>query len=394
MSENHSKKVKLRIIIAFAVLFLVVSILLVLIFYAGKKTYTVTFDPNGGTVISGSLEQYVTQGQNATPPTVVKDGAYLHSWSASPNQVTKDMVITAVWNYETTKGIIFSASGNQNFAEIEGAYKYINGEVYIGSYHGDKKILGIKKSAFANCKGITKIYLLDGLLSIGDSSFENCTGLTEIEIPKTVTHIGAGAFRNCSSLEKVVLNEGLLEIGAGAFENCTSLKEIVIPSSVTHVYGAAFLGCESLEKITIGEGIEEIYPSTFVGCESLTELTIPSNVKRIGQRAFADCKGIKTLTLNQGLKEIREGAFEFCEALEETTLPLSVTTIEAGAFKGCNKLTIKTSVVYTERPSGWAQGWEGNATIWWFEDPDPDSNEPEEDDDILGDGDNVQEEEE
>ena len=81
MGEKH--KGKLKIIIAFAILFLVVTILLVLVFYAGKKSYTVKFELNGGTLISGSLEQTITRGQDATPPIVVKDGAYLLRWSSS-----------------------------------------------------------------------------------------------------------------------------------------------------------------------------------------------------------------------------------------------------------------------------------------------------------------------
>ena len=135
-------KGKSRIIITFSILFTAVAVLLVLIFFAGKKTYVVQFDLDGGTLISGSLEQHVTRGQDATPPVAVKDGAFLHSWSASHRRVTKDMVITAVWEYETTSGVIYYTDDNQNFAEITGAYKHIYGEVYLGAYFNEKKVLG------------------------------------------------------------------------------------------------------------------------------------------------------------------------------------------------------------------------------------------------------------
>lgn len=227
-------------------LFLIVSVLLVLIFSAGKKTYVVTYDLNGGTLISGSLEQHITQGQNAVPPVVVKDGAYLHSWSASSNHITKDMKIEAVWEYKTTDGIIYYTDSNQNFAEIEGAYKYISGEVYLGAYFGDKKILGIRDGAFADCSQITKVYLLDGLLSIGDSAFENCTSLTEIATPETVIHLGARSFGDCESLVSLTLNEGLLDIGERAFEGCTALTEIFLPSTIQSIGTDAFAGCEDL----------------------------------------------------------------------------------------------------------------------------------------------------
>ena len=74
------QKIKLGIILG--VEFIAITLILVLIFFAGKKTYTVIFDLNGGTLISGELVQNVMQGKNATPHTVDKDGCYLRSWSA------------------------------------------------------------------------------------------------------------------------------------------------------------------------------------------------------------------------------------------------------------------------------------------------------------------------
>jgi hypothetical protein len=247
MSEKHGGK--LKIVVVFGMLFIVVSILLLLVFYAGKKTYVVTFDLNGGTLIGGSVEQYITQGQDASPPTVVKDGAYLHSWRGSYKQITKNTVIEAVWEYPTTAGIKYADSKDQNYTEIIGAYEYLRGEVYLGAYFGDKKILGIAENAFANQRGLTKIYLIDGLLSIDDGAFKNCSGITEIEIPETVTHIGKEAFKGCRSLEKLVLHEGLLEIESGAFEGCINLKEIVLPDSVLKINSGAFDGCDNLTII-------------------------------------------------------------------------------------------------------------------------------------------------
>lgn len=237
---------KLKIVVVFSTLFLTVVILLLLIFFHGKKSYTVTFELDGGTLISGSLVQTVTRGQNATPPTVTKDGCYFLSWSESYRQITRDVTIEAIWEYETTPGIIYSESENSNFTEISGAYKYINGEVYIGAYHDGKKLLGIKEGAFSGCVDITRVYLLDGLITIEDGAFSNCSSLVDIRIPETVTRIGDNAFSGCGKLEVLVLNEGLVEIGAGAFANCVSLREVVIPASVTKIDETAFEGCEDL----------------------------------------------------------------------------------------------------------------------------------------------------
>ena len=252
MKEEY--KGRMKILIAFGILFLVVAILLGLIFLDSKKTYIVEFDLNGGTLLGGSLTQRVLQGQDAVPPSVVKDGAYLRGWSASYRKVTRNLVVEAVWEYNTTAGIIYSDSENQNFVEIEKAYEFLTGDVYLGAYYNDKKVLGILDGAFKNCRGVTKVYLLDGLTQIGDNAFEKCVSLTEIEIPETVIHVGKYAFVNCSSLEKLTLHEGLWEIGEFAFAGCTSMTEVVLPESLISIGANAFAGCENLViKTTIPE---------------------------------------------------------------------------------------------------------------------------------------------
>lgn len=239
-------KGRLKIVLVFGLLFLIVSVLLMLIFLDSKRTYTVEFDPNGGTVLSGSLEQRVLQGQDAVPPSVVMEGAVLRGWSTSYRRITRDVVIEAVWEYETTAGIIYTESENQNFTEILGSYPHLRGEVYLDAYFNEKKVLGILDNAFSNQTQITKVYLLDGLLSIGAEAFSSCTALTEIKIPDTVIRVGEGAFRNCESLETLTLSEGILEIGSLAFLDCESLTEIILPESVTVIEENAFLGCTNL----------------------------------------------------------------------------------------------------------------------------------------------------
>lgn len=278
---------RFKILLVFGILFLLVSVLLTLIFLEGKKTYTVEFDLDGGTLLGGSLEQRVMQGQDAIPPSVVKDGAYLRGWSTSYRRITKDVVIKAIWEYETTAGIVYTNGENQNFVEIERAYEFLRGEVYLGAYFNEKKVLGILDGAFFNQKGITRVYLLNGLISIGNEAFSGCSALTKIEIPETVTRIGKYAFRDCYDLEELTLNEGLLSIGERAFEDCVALTEVFIPESVT--------------------------------------------------------------------------------------------VIEANAFAGCDNLVIKTTIPQEEWPAGWADGWQGNATVEFVEPEEEEEIDPEED---------------
>lgn len=308
---------KSKIIIVFAALFAIMAILLLLIFNAGKKTYTVKFVLDGGTLEAGFLEQIVIKGEDAVPPKVSKEGYYLASWSKSYQRVKEDLVIEAVWARPVSAGINY-ADGS-NYSTIHKAYSYIQGEITLSSYNGSNVILGINDGAFENIKGITGITLPEMILSIGARAFSGCTGLTEITIPDEVVHIGDSAFYGCELLEKAVLNEALAAINASTFEGCVALTEIEIPSSVTYIGTNAFYGCESLEA----------------------------------------------LILNEGVEKIESGAFAGCTSLKTVILPESLTTIAADAFAGCEDLVIVTYCEQDEAPEGWAEGWSGNATVEW-----------------------------
>ena len=392
--KNMKQKIKLGIILG--VEFVAITLILVLIFFAGKKTYTVTFDLNGGTLISGELEQVVSQGKSATPPTVAKDGCYLHSWSASYHQVTRDIVIKAVWEWQTSIGFDYNAGEYSDYCVITGSFKDLVGDVYVGVYYNNKRVLGIQDEAFMDRDGITYIHMLDGILSIGDkvfadsdalvsvelpgtlaklgnSAFEGCDSLTSIALPNTLTNLGTRVFADCTSLEKVVLPNGIKYIPSGTFDGCTSLTEIVIPASVERIEAGAFRGCTALESV-IFEVEEEI---TLDG-EDKPEDEKPETED--GEEATDD----GTVVL-RGLLSIAAGAFEGCTSLTEITLPVTVEIIEALAFDG-EQLVIKTEIAEEEKPEGWADGWNGSASVeWGVTVPEPDTDdEGEEKEDKLG----------
>ena len=362
-------KIKLGIILGLE--FVAIIVILVLIFFAGKKTYTVRFDLNGGVLISGELEQTVTQGKSATAPTVAKDGCYLHSWSTSFKNVTKDIVVKAVWEWETSTGFEYAATENTDYAEIVGAYKYLYGDVYVAAYHDEKVILGIQDAkpvtdadgnvvkddngtevrvgAFYDHDGITNIYMLDGMLYIGGYAFAECDNLLTVELPGTLKVLGEGAFRNCSSLERVELPEGLESIPKYAFEGCSSLKEIVIPASVKSIGYGAFKDCDSLEKITF-----------------LTE-----DVKVIDEETEEE-KTVET----KGLLSLADEVFSGCSALTEIKLPETVKTISKNTFAGTTELTVYLTFVENEAPEGFFDGWDSDVTVVWeYVEPETESEE-------------------
>ncbi len=256
-------KEKIKVSILLGAEFLAIAIILLLIFFAGKKSYTVTFDLNGGTLIAGDVEQRVTQGHDANPPQVVKEGHYFLRWSGNYSRVTSDITLKAIWEYETTPGIVYADSEFANYTEIVGAFKGLRGEVYIGAYQDKKAVLGIGANAFADLTDVTAFYLLDGILRIENGAFSGCTDLKTIDLPSTTVYIGEYAFANCESLAELVLPHDLEVIDSYAFRNCTSLERIVIPDGVKTIGEGAFAGCSALVEIVIPDGVEFVGANAF-----------------------------------------------------------------------------------------------------------------------------------
>ena len=80
LEKIKKNKTKIKLVALLAVEFIAFIVILMLVLFAGKKSYTVTFDLNGGVLLGGEVEQRVVQGQNATPPSVAKYGHYLLRW--------------------------------------------------------------------------------------------------------------------------------------------------------------------------------------------------------------------------------------------------------------------------------------------------------------------------
>lgn len=340
-------KQKTKLIIILAVEFVAISIVLLMIFLAGKKSYTVTFDLNGGILLSGDTVQRITQGQSATPPNVAKDGHYLMGWMGNYRKVTSDTTVRAIWEYETTPGIIYSDSENQNFTEIVGSFKEIRGEVYIGAYHDEKIVLSINSDAFRDRTEITEVHLLDGILSIEAGAFAGCTKMKEIDIPSTVVRLGVGAFEGCTSLESITLPASLVEIEDGAFAGCESLREIIFVDETTGKDG----------KVEKASALEKIGAGAFTGCKSVEAVVLPDSLKEIGTLAFSGC-----------------------EKLAEVTIPEVTESIGVGAFDTDN-LTINLFFSEGEIPEGFAPLWytgEGVTLVYDYQPPVPEDTEEEE----------------
>lgn len=158
----------------------------------------------------------------------------------------------------------------------------------------------------------------EGVQKIARLAFADCRGVTEIYLPDSVLEIGGEAFARCVNLRRLRLSRGLVRIGSGMASGCAALTEIDLPGTLTD----------------IGE-----YTFSRSG---LTSLTIPAGVTMVRRRAFADCAGLREVTV-AGDTEL---TYEVFARSGVETLRLQGGKVVSSTFEGCDRLT----TVYARQP--------------------------------------------
>ena len=157
-------------------------------------------------------------------------------------------------------------------------------------------------------------------------------------VPEDVQKIHAFAFNNCKQLTSVVLPNGLKRIEDGAFWGCSNMTSANIPSGLTYLGSDAFRNASSLSSsIVLPSTLSEIGSSAFKRCTSLSNVTIENGVEIIGGSAFVDCSNLKSIDIPNSVYSLGTSAFESA-GLTSINIPESITEIQASVFYGC-KLT-------------------------------------------------------
>ena len=364
------------------------------------KTYTVTFNSNGGSSVANKTATY---GQAFTLPTTTRTGYTFDGWYYNGTKITSgnlwqihenDLAVelTARWT------AIFTYSNNK----ITGLTDYGKTltEIVIPDQIDGVSITSIGSDAFYNCSSLTSITIPNSVTSIGDYAFHYCTNLTRITIGNSVTSIGDYAFKYCSSLTSITIPNSVTSIGSYAFYGCSSLKSVTIPNSVTSIGDRAFYNCYRLTSITIGNSVTSIGSSAFESCVNLTSITvdssnpnyssidgnlynkekttliqyakgksattftIPNSVTSIGSGAFYNCSSLTSITIGNSVTSIGYDAFYNCSSLTSITIPNSVTSIGSSAFYGCSRLTSITIPNSVTSIGGWAFSYCSSLTIY------------------------------
>ncbi len=235
-----------------------------------------------------------------------------------------------------------------------------------GVFEVREDTISISSNAFENCTKLTTIILHNKLVKIDDDAFLGCVDLENVEfvgninewlnivfvndyssplmyasnfhidiaegdiiIPSTVKTIPSGTFKG-TNIESIEIPDSVTSIGAEAFENCTNLKTIKIATSVLYIGENAFFNTAYYNS-----------PDNWVD----GVLYIDTHLIKAKNEELASVINIKDGTTTIGIN-----AFADCSNLVEVSIPDSVIRISAGAFRNCTKLA---KVDFLNKQSYW-----------------------------------------
>ena len=351
--------------------------------YYTRDKYTVTFNGNGGTLVSGNASQTVKYGGSVVAPTFAKTGYTFTDFDKSLTNVCENFTITAQWKINQYTLTIVYNNGEKDkeiTQDYNSAIEIIVNPIKVGyTFNGwsesiptnmpsknltiTAKWLAIFNLSGGQIKGLTthgktltQLYIpnaIDGvnITSISNYAFEDCTALTSVVIGNSVESIGEWAFYNCNSLTSIAIGSGVTSIGRYAFYDCTA--EIIWGDNpaITEIGEHAFYSYGGT-SVEIPNSVTSIGYEAFIYCKNLTKVNYTGTIDEWAQIVFYDYNSnplvyAENLYINNQLitkviittaTKISLYAFSNCSSLISVVIGGSVTSIGERAFSGCTSL--------------------------------------------------------
>lgn len=221
---------------------------------------------------------------------------------------------------------------------------------------------------FTGLSGVETINVPDTVTAIGAYAFNGCASLKAAPIPKSLESIGEKAFAGCKTFTEITLPKTVTSVGNKAFESCTGLKTAVIENCENGIGSFLFNKCASLESITLPfagykladvnktntsafllDLFDEDFGDDAVKCTSISGYSryVPKSLKtititggtRLPNGAFSGYKGVESFVVADSVTSVGNYAFSDCQGLKEIFMNKDVTAIGSYAYSGCTGLT-------------------------------------------------------
>lgn len=306
---------------------LVAALLLLTFVGCAPKTFTVTFDTDGGSTVAA---QTVKEGEKATrPANPTKTDFEFDNWYTAKTggevfdfdkEVTGDVTVYARWTAVSAKTVTFKV----NYVAADG----------LDDSHNESETVTLQVGAALPSVSYDYIesrgYFTDQAMTTafsGDKVTEDMPELwIKLDRKLTITE-GQYVFTLREDNTTYAIAENAANKPSAA-EVTLPLK--VGPYDVTAVARRGFTS-SSFTKLTIPEGYTDIVENAFYGNTSLVVVNFPTTLKAIDANAFLDASALTVVWFSEGLETIGINAFSGAN-LPFVILPASLKLIESGAF--------------------------------------------------------------
>lgn len=307
---------------------LVAALLLLTFVGCAPKTFTVTFDTDGGSTVAAQTVKEGEKAQKPTPPPT-KTGFEFDNWYTAKTggevfdfdkEVTGDVTVYARWTAVSAKTVTFKV----NYVAADG----------LDDSHDKSETVTLQVGAALPSVSYDYIesrgYFTDQAMTTafsGDKVTEDMPELwIKLDRKLTITE-GQYVFTLREDNTTYAIAENAANKPSAA-EVTLPLK--VGPYDVTAVARRGFTS-SSFTKLTIPEGYTDIVENAFYGNTSLVVVNFPTTLKAIDANAFLDASALTVVWFSEGLETIGINAFSGTN-LPFVILPASLKLIESGAF--------------------------------------------------------------
>ena len=266
--------------------------------------YSVTYNPNGGSV-SSSSKTVTFDSAYGQLPVPTRTGYTFAGWLLGDEIVSANTVVATAGNHELVAQwtvnqylVTFNANGGvggtsalmdygadiiapvvvREGCTFDGWSSAVPATVpaYDVTFTAKWKVWDVKVDSIENT-----------LKVLYPNDYQR---ITNVVLVSGITEIPEKFFDGCSSLASVTMPDSVMNIGPYAFRNCRELIELEIPNCVTNIGSYAFYGCSGLTSVTIPEGVESVGDYALKNCRSLIVAYVPERLRgKLSANVFEGC---------------------------------------------------------------------------------------------------------